>query len=213
MKKVILIGDSIRLGYEKYVKEALSDVAEVYSPAENCRFAQYVLRNFSTWKDKHEWPDDVDVIHWNAGLWDTITLFEDGPLTPIEFYADTVRRIDKRIRLFYPNAKVIFATSTNVQEDKYRNKKKVARYNSDTDKYNRRAIEVLEGTGTYIDDLFEVSKDAPEYVFSDMTHYNTPEGCELLGGAVVKSICDALGIDVPQKKIGDVTLTEKPLGI
>ena len=213
MKKVVLIGDSIRLGYEKYVREALSDVAEVYSPAENCRFAQYVLRNFYDWKKKHEWPDDVDVVHWNAGLWDTITLFEDGTLTPPEFYADTVRRIDKRIRLCYPNAKVIFATSTHVQEDKYLNKKKAARYNADTDKFNRIAIEALEGSGTYIDDLFEVSRNAPESAFSDMTHYNTPEGCELLGGAVVKSICDTLGIDVPEKKVGNAALTEKPLGI
>jgi len=213
MKKIVLVGDSIRLGYEKYVKEAFDGVAEVYSPAENCRFAQYVLRNFHEWKRKHEWPDDVDVVHWNAGLWDTITLFEDGTLTPPDFYADTVRRIDKRIRMCYPNAKVIFATSTHVQEDKYLNKKKAARYNSDTAKFNRLAIEALEGTGTYIDDLFEVTEDAPESAFSDMTHYNTPEGCELIGGAVVRCICEVLDIDVPEKKIEDVTLTEKPLGI
>ncbi|MBO5010011.1 MAG: hypothetical protein J6D20_04860 [Clostridia bacterium] len=30
MKKVILIGDSIRMGYDKYVKEALDGVAEVW---------------------------------------------------------------------------------------------------------------------------------------------------------------------------------------
>jgi len=35
MKKIVLIGDSIRLGYETYVKEALAGVAEVFSPKEN----------------------------------------------------------------------------------------------------------------------------------------------------------------------------------
>ena len=30
MKKIVLLGDSIRMGYDKYVKEALADVAEVY---------------------------------------------------------------------------------------------------------------------------------------------------------------------------------------
>lgn len=213
MKKIILIGDSIRLGYEKYVTEAFEDIAEIYSPTENCRFAQYVLRNFHEWKKRHAWPQDVDVVHWNAGLWDTIDLFEDGPLTPPEFYADTVKRIDRRIRLCYPDAKIIFATSTHVQEDKYLNKKVTARYNSYTQKFNEIAIKALEGTGTYINDLFEVTKNAPEHVFSDMTHYNTPAGCELLGGAVVKRICEIIGEDVPNKVIGDVTLKEKPLGI
>ncbi len=40
MKKVLLIGDSIRMGYDKYVKDALNEVAEVYYPTENCRFSE-----------------------------------------------------------------------------------------------------------------------------------------------------------------------------
>ena len=34
------------MGYDKYVKEALAGAAEVYYPEENCRFAEYVLRQF-----------------------------------------------------------------------------------------------------------------------------------------------------------------------
>ena len=30
MKRIFLIGDSIRMGYDKYVKEALADACEVY---------------------------------------------------------------------------------------------------------------------------------------------------------------------------------------
>ena len=76
MKKIVLLGDSIRMGYDKYVKEALADVAEVYYPEENCRFAEYTLRY------AHEWAgsiprDDVDVVHWNNGLWDAID-YGDG---------------------------------------------------------------------------------------------------------------------------------------
>ena len=40
MKKIILLGDSIRMGYDKYTKMALEGVAEVFSPEENCRFTQ-----------------------------------------------------------------------------------------------------------------------------------------------------------------------------
>ena len=49
-KKVLLIGDSIRMGYDKYVKNYLSDSCEVYYPKDNCRFAQYTLRHLSDWK-------------------------------------------------------------------------------------------------------------------------------------------------------------------
>ena len=68
MKKIVLIGDSIRMGYDKYVKEALAGTAEVYYPDDNCRFANYVLRYLHEWKAEGKWPSDVDLVHWNAGL-------------------------------------------------------------------------------------------------------------------------------------------------
>lgn len=72
MKKVLLIGDSIRAGYDKYLKKALEDVAEVYYPSDNCRFAEYVLRHLHDWKQGLG-LDEVDLVHWNAGLWDTLS--------------------------------------------------------------------------------------------------------------------------------------------
>ena len=50
VKKIFLIGDSIRFGapgsegYGIFVKQKLEGMAEVYAPDENCRFAQYTLR-------------------------------------------------------------------------------------------------------------------------------------------------------------------------
>ena len=82
MKKVLLIGDSIRQGYDKYVKKALADSCEVYYPNENCRFAQFVLRHLSDWKREFNLGDDVDAVHWNTGLWDTLVQYDDGCLTP-----------------------------------------------------------------------------------------------------------------------------------
>ena len=95
MKKIVLIGDSIRLGYEKYVKEAFEGVAEVYSPTENCRFAEYTLRFATDWKSKGQWPGDVDVVHWNAGLWDVLELFgDDGTGVFDEVLVQTVLAFD-----------------------------------------------------------------------------------------------------------------------
>jgi len=197
MKKVILIGDSIRMGYDKYIKAALEDTAEVYYPGENCRFATYVLRFVHEWKKKGEWPEDADLVHWNAGLWDLPEILGDEPVTPIEAYASTIARIDKRLRLLFPKAKIVFATSTAVQEEKYGPDFK--RTNKSIEEYNAIARSVLEPLGEEIDDLYAVSLQATEAHHSDLTHYNTDAGRLLLGGAVVRCLCAAC--DIPEDAV------------
>lgn len=199
MKKIVLIGDSIRMGYDKYVKEALDGVAEVYYPGENCRFAQYTLRFLSDWKSKGEWPTDVDLVHWNAGLWDVCEMFGEGPISSIEHYTEMIARIDKRIRLLFPNAKVVFATSTAVREEGYSGN--FRRYNATIERYNAAALETLAGTDTVINDLYAHTKDIkPEYC-SDMTHYNTPAGAAYMGGKVLSVICNMLDISANEVKV------------
>ncbi len=192
MKKVILIGDSIRMGYDKYVKESLRDAAEVYYPAENCRFATYIIRFVHEWKKKGEWPEDADIIHWNAGLWDLPEIMDDGTVTPIEHYATQIARIDRRLRLLFPNAKIVFATSTAVQEEKYG--KDFMRRNSVIEQYNAAAINALSGTGTIINDLYAITASCPEACHSDKTHYSTPDGIKLVGDRVLSVICDAIEV-------------------
>ena len=195
MKKVILLGDSIRMGYDKYVRESLADSAEVYYPTENCKFSQYMLRMIPGWIT--DFPEEVDLIHWNAGLWDLLEIYGDEPLTPIEFYAQMIKRIDRRLRYFYPNAKIIFATTTYVDESG--NTPDHIRHNSTITAYNKAALEALKGTDTIINDLSAVSKDAPDIWRSDRTHYRTPLGIENIGGAVVSTICKEL--DITAKKL------------
>lgn len=50
IKKVMLFGGPIRMGYDEYVKMAFEGIAEVYYPGENGRFAAYTLRNLSEWE-------------------------------------------------------------------------------------------------------------------------------------------------------------------
>ena len=199
MKKVVLIGDSIRMGYDKYVKDALSGVAEVYYPSENCRFAEYVLRYFHVWKEEGHWPHDVDLVHWNAGLWDVLELFGDGPMTSISYYSEAIARIDKRIRMLYPNAKVVFATSTPVIEEKFDVNAK--RYNATIKKYNEAAVNALASSDTIINDLYSLADGFPEEYHSDATHFSTDKGRELIGGKVISVICRELGITAAELNI------------
>ena len=192
MKKVLLLGDSIRMGYDKYVRESLAEVAEVYYPPENCRFSQYTLRYLAAWKKEQKWPGDMDLVHWNVGLWDVGEIFDDGPLSSIEHYKDMIRRIDKRLRMLFPNAKMVFAMTTAVREEGY--KGNFRRHNAVIEKFNEAALEVLGETDTVFNDLYEHTKNiAPEYC-SDMTHYNTPVGAAYMGGKVLGTICPMLGV-------------------
>ena len=198
-KKIVLIGDSIRMGYDKYVKEALSDCAEVYYPTENCRFAQYVLRFVHEWKSKGEWPTDVDLVHWNAGLWDCVEMFGDEPLTSYTYYSETIKRIHRRLKLLFPNAKIVFATSTAVQEEKYGPTFK--RHNSTREKFNQTAKDALSDTDAIINDLYAITKNLPEEYHSDLTHYYPDKGVELIGGKVLSVICKELGISASEVNI------------
>ena len=98
MKKLVLLGDSIRMiGYGPVVAENLKDEFETWQPADNGRFSKYTLRYVS-----YEWVPhikDADIIHWNNGIWDLVIRFqEDGPFTPIDQYETNVRRIIREMK-------------------------------------------------------------------------------------------------------------------
>ncbi len=213
MKKVLLIGDSIRMGYDKYVKETLKDTCKVYYPNDNCRFAQYVLRHIHDWKQELSLDKDLDLIHWNVGLWDTLELFEDGCLTPPDYYGYFIEKICKRIKTIFPKAKVIFATSTPILEERFTAPHFSMRKNADIDHYNKIAKEIALKNGFVINDLYSLVENVPIDYYSDMTHLYTPAGTELLTNAVVKIICETLEIQYKKFTIEDYQRVTEILGL
>ena len=199
MKTVFLIGDSIRMGYDKYIKEALTGTAEVFYPSENCKFAEYVLRFAHEWKKNLHVPEDVDLVHWNAGLWDALELFGDEPLTSLSYYEEAIRRIDRRLRMLFPKAKMVFATSTNVSEEMAH--PEFFRHNATIEKYNEAARRALQNTDTIINDLYPLTASVPDSYRSDWVHFYTPEGTELIGRRVLSVICDQLDISPEEVNI------------
>ncbi len=209
MKNVLLVGDSIRAGYDKSVRESLRDLAKVYFPEENCRFASYVLRYIHEYKGLVE-SGPVDVLHWNAGLWDCLRLFGEEPHTPIEVYAYYIDRICTRIQKVFPEAKVIFATSTPVQSEKMSPDFK--RYNEEIERYNEAAVKVVSQYGFQINDLYATAAALPEEAHSDAVHYYTPLGTEVFTKQVLSYILPALGIEETPEYIEDL-YTDAPVGI
>ncbi len=209
MKNLLLIGDSIRMGYDKSVKKTLEGKANVIFPAENCRFAAYVLRYFHEYLDGIN-GEDIDVIHWNAGLWDCLRLFEEEPQTPIDVYAYYIERICLRIKKLCPNAQVIFATSTRVISEKM--SKNFKRYNEEIEKYNEAAVRVVSKYGFAINDLYAVSVSLPETAHSDPVHYYTSIGTETFTKKILSYVVPALNIDENLEYREDM-YTSKPIGI
>lgn len=194
MKTVLLIGDSIRIGYDKAVKTSLEGMANVVFPDDNCRFAAYVLRYLHTYKELL--PDGrLDVLHWNAGLWDCLHLFGEDPQTPIEVYAYYIDRVCQRIKKLFPNTKVVFATSTRVQEELLTGI--FTRYNDEIEKYNEAAVAVVKKYGFSVNDLYAVSATLPDDAHSDPVHYYTPVGTEAFANQVLSCITPLLGITDP----------------
>ena len=140
--KVTLLGDSIRQQYGPVVKEMLSDIAEVWAPQENCRFAQYTLRGLFDWAKN---MDGSEIVHWNNGHWDVCCLFGDGTFTDEDIYVKTMMRILDILEK--KNCRVIFATTTPVRNTNQYNK------NEDIDRFNLRITSLLRERGVMINDL------------------------------------------------------------
>ena len=209
MKNILLIGDSIRMGYDKSVRESLKNIANVYFPEENCRFASYVLRYIHEYKRLVD-DNKVDVLHWNAGLWDCLRLFGEDPHTPIDIYAYYIDRICQRIEKLFPEAKVIFATSTSVQSELMSPDFK--RYNEEIEAYNEAAVKVVSKYGFQINDLYQTSVSLPAEAHSDPVHYYTPIGTKVFTEQVLSCLYHALEVDgtISYK---ESLYTDEPIGI
>ncbi len=208
MKTVLLIGDSIRRGYDAATRESLEGIANVYYPEENSRFASYVLRQLTEYKNMVE--TDVDVVHWNAGLWDCLRILEEDPHTPLDFYAYYIERICIRLEKLFPNAKFIFATSTSVLSEKM--SKDFKRYNEEIEKYNDVAVAIVKKYGNKINDLYSLSKTLDKSAHSDAVHYYTPEGTKAFTNQVLEFLTDALEIN-EEVTYKEKLYEDKPVGI
>ncbi len=190
MKKVLLLGDSIRYGassgspgYGVFVKEMLKDVAEVYAPDDNCRFAQYTQRHLYEWG--YQFPSDIDVIHWNNGLWDVIRIHGEEPLTPCDMYVYFLERVYRMLKKTFPNAKIIFALTTNVMEEWA--EPQFMRYNRDIEQYNEAAKALMEKLDVEVNDLYSVTKEFDPALRCDWVHYGE-EGSKILAEKVCEKI-------------------------
>lgn len=178
MKKVLLLGDSIRLGYQSYVKDKLDGLADVVGPEENCRFAKYTLWNVDQWTTDYGRPD---VIHWNNGIWDIQHRSgEHGIFTPLEEYVATIQRVLLRLRK--TGAQIVWATTTAVDPRNQQCK------NEEIDIYNQAIVQMMHAENIDVNDLNHLIKgNIASYIDNDLVHL-TAQGSEACADAVAGAV-------------------------
>ena len=78
MQQVLLIGDSIRMGYQETVARQLCDVAEVWGPEQNGGDSANVRAHLEEWALSRP----AAVLHLNCGLHDLKRPFDTGRVRP-----------------------------------------------------------------------------------------------------------------------------------
>jgi lysophospholipase L1-like esterase len=185
LPKVVLIGDSIRLGYAKIVAERLAGRAVVVSPKPNGGDSANVLKHLEAWVIRQR----PAVVHFNCGIHDLKKSKRDGRFqVPPEAYAANLKKIVERIRAA-TGATVLFATTTAILDDRAaraRDKTEYELLDASAKQYNRVARETMEALAVPVDDLNALLAD-PEtrarLIGGDGIHF-TAEGYATLGTAV-----------------------------
>ena len=179
MKKVVLLGDSIRrIGYGTVVPEMLGKAYEVWQPEENCMYIKATFRSLYDWKENLQ---GADIIHWNNGLWDVYNLFGDGTFSTVDEYKENILRTAKILLKITPN--VIFATTTPIRQG-----------HPDIDinsiiEFNNAVKPELEKLGVKINDLYSVVEpNVNEYIREDDKIHLTEKGIQALGREVSEFI-------------------------
>ncbi len=201
LPRVLIIGDSISIGYTAPLQKLLSAKAAVSRAPGNCQDSGFGLQHIKQWVGKGPW----DVIHFNFGIWDTHYLdAQTGQLIALESATpENKRRIRHNIEQYKANlvkivqalkqtkAQLIWAQSTPIMF------RTAARFD-DIAKYNAAAAEVMNANSVPINDLYSYTlRDIKQWQSPDQCHFND-KGNAMLAQQVMRSILAALELKQPR---------------
>jgi acyl-CoA thioesterase-1 len=178
LPRVLLIGDSISIGYTVAVRKELAGKANVHRIPENGGDTVNGLKKIEGWLGSSHW----DVIHFNWGAHELRVTPEGGRQVPIETYEKNLAVLVARLKT--TGARLIWATTTPVPEGKLNPPREPV----DVEKYNAVAKRVMEANGITTNDLYAVALPRlSEIQLPINVHFNNA-GWELLGRQVAATI-------------------------
>nr|WP_315201721.1 SGNH/GDSL hydrolase family protein [uncultured Albidiferax sp.] len=189
MQKIVLIGDSIRLGYQGAVARALLHEAVVAAPEENCQSSVEVRANAREWIT----AANPDIVHLNCGLHDLrMDAGDSTHRVPIDAYAENLEAIFNLVASS-GSRKLIWATTTPLIEDRHQRSRLSRRYEADVARYNEIGLTIARKYSAAVNDLHAavLHAGAGRLLGPDGVHF-TEDGSALLAQAVVNAVRSVL---------------------
>ena len=193
LPKVLIIGDSISIGYTPHAAEMLEGKAAITHNPGNAQHTGAGLEKLEAWVGDEDWA----VIHFNWGLHD---LCYRSPASKEKGRRDKVNgKITTRLKQYEENldqlvirlkktgASLIWASTTVVPDGED------GRIVGDDKRYNEAAARVMKKHGVTINDIYGLTKESPPALFKGPgnVHYKQ-EGSEKIAQQVAEAISRAL---------------------
>jgi lysophospholipase L1-like esterase len=178
LPRVLLIGDSISIGYTVTVRKELAGKANVLRIPENGADTANGVKKIDSWLGESKW----DVIHFNWGLHDLKVTPEGSRQVPIDVYEKNLGALVARLKK--TSAVLIWATTTPVPEGK----QSPVREAADGPKYNAAARRVMEANGIAVDDLYMAALPRLQQIQLPLNVHFNAAGWEVLGRQAAASI-------------------------
>lgn len=155
LPRVLVLGDSISIGYTLPMRKRLKGLANVHRPQQNCLTSRNALQNLDQWLGLGNW----DVIHFNFGLHD-ISIEGGKPIVPASEYSTNLNRLADALHV--TGAKLVWASTTPVPKDAtYLDPLREAVLSQraeDVRLYNQIAATIMHSRNIPINDLYQFSQ-------------------------------------------------------
>jgi hypothetical protein len=181
LPRVLLIGDSISIGYTAPTRKLLEGKANVHRIMENGGPTTNGVAKIKKWLGDGKW----DVIHFNWGLHD-LKMDTGRHQVPIGEYEKNLSTLVAAMKA--TKAKLIWATTTPVPEGKLN----PPRLDSDVVLYNQAAKKIMDDNGVGINDLYAFAVPRLKMIQRPVNVHFTDEGSAALAERVAQSIREAL---------------------
>ena len=191
LPRVLLIGDSISIGYTPPTRALLKGKVNLARIPTNGGPTTRGLSELDKWLSKGKW----DVIHFNWGLHDLKYIDDKAKLVappkgkqqvpPTQYEKNLIELVT---RLKKSGAKLIFATTTPVPQGAG------GRIKGDAAKYNAIAVKVMKAHGVTVNDLYSFILPKLKTHQRPRNVHFLPQGSQALASEVAANILGALGI-------------------
>ena len=178
LPRVLLIGDSISIGYTLPARALLAGAANVHRIPVNGGPTSRGVEQIDAWLGKGKW----DAIHFNWGLHDLKYMGDGRKQVELDIYERNLERLVERLQA--TGAKLIWASTTPVPEAPLSPPRK----NAEVREYNAVAARIMAQRGVAVNDLYAFALPRLAAIQREANVHFLPEGSRLLAEQVAAAI-------------------------